>query len=164
MPGVPFFDCVRLHASLTTVHCAEMWRLANEGRSERHSACRACPIGAAHAGVSNASRSPIRGALVCSRCGRGSTRLVRANLCVSCYNRERECVKGRNARGAIPVKLTHLDPRRICFTTDGLIHQTRTERTAGVAELYLATLRDAVHTVAFGWRGQRAGIRQARLF
>jgi hypothetical protein len=164
LPDVPFFTCGRLHASLTVPSCAARWRTAANPHAERYSACRACPVGAAHSGVANASQSPIRGALVCSRCQRGQMRLIRANLCVSCYNREREVVKGRNARGMIPTKLAKLDPRTICYSSNGRVHVDRTERTAGVTELLVATLRDAAHQVTFGWRGSRAGLRQGRLF
>ena len=46
IPGAIFFDCTRLYAGLKTTACAEMWRAANEGRSERYTACRGCPVGA----------------------------------------------------------------------------------------------------------------------
>jgi len=111
-----FFDCSRLHAGLTTSACSEMWRAANEGRSERYTACRSCFVGATHAGVSNASRSPIRGALVCARCARGATRLIHRNLCVSCFNREREMIKGRNAAAWCRRNLRH-SPRDGCSTS-----------------------------------------------
>jgi hypothetical protein len=153
MPGANFFDCTRLHAGLTTSACADMWRQANEGRSERYTACRACPVGATHAGVSNASRSPIRGALVCARCARGATRLIHSHLCVSCFNREREIIKGRNARGVAPTKLAPLAPRKICYMTNGRVVVKRMERTAHFAELVIATLRDEIHEVTFAWRG-----------
>lgn len=153
MPGAAFFDCSRLHAGLTTFACSEMWRAANERRSERYTACRSCFVGATHAGVSNASRSPISGALVCARCARGATRLIHKNLCVSCFNRERELIKGINARGMVPTKLAPLAARRIFFMSNGRAQLLRSERTTHSAELLIATLRDAVHAVAFAWAG-----------
>jgi hypothetical protein len=153
MPGATFFDCTRLHAGLSTSACADMWRAANERRSERYTACQSCVVGAAHAGVSNASRSPIRNALVCARCARGATRLIHKHLCISCFNRERELMRGRNARGMIPTKLAPLAPRQICYLTNGRVVIKRMERTTHSAELVIATLRDEIHAVAFGWRG-----------
>ncbi len=91
-------------------------------------------------------------------------RLVRGNLCVSCYNREREVVKGKNARGVPPSKLARLDPRAICYSENGRVRVHRTERTAGPVELLVAALRDARHEVAFGWRAPRHGLRQARFW
>jgi hypothetical protein len=164
LPLVPFFTCARLHASLTVTSCASRWREAANPHADRYSACRACPVGAAHSGIANASLSPLRGTLMCSRCQRGQMRLIRGDLCVSCYNREREVIMGRNARGMIPTKLAKLEPRTICYSSNGRVTIARTERTAGVAELLVATLRDAAYQVAFGWRGSRAQLRQGRLF
>jgi len=164
LPAAEFFDCQRLHASLSTSACAQMWRSTNQGRSERFSACRACFVGASHAGIENATHSPIAGALVCARCGRGATRLIHQHTCVSCFNREREIIRGRNARGVMPTKLPPLEPRSIHFLTDGAVRRVRLERTVSTSELLLATLRDAVHTVVFGWHGSQHGLRQLRLF
>jgi hypothetical protein len=169
IPGAAFFDCDRLHAGLTTTACAGMWRGANEARSgeaafDRYAKCRGCAVGATHAGVANASESPIRGAKVCARCGRGATRLIWDHSCVSCYNREREQERGYNARGVPPTKLKPLVPRRLFFRTNGVAQEIRRDMTAHPAELVLATLRDALHTVVFGWRGPTHGLRQLRLF
>ncbi len=90
--------------------------------------------------------------------------MVKGNLCVSCYNREREVVKGRNARGMVPTKLSRLDPRSICYSENGRVRVERIARTAGFVELLVATLRDARHQVAFGWRSPRHGLRQMRLW
>jgi hypothetical protein len=163
-PGEPFFDCDRLHASLTVTSCATRWQKAANPHADRFSACRACPVGARHSGVPNASLSPLRGSLVCSRCMRGHMRLIRGTLCVSCYNREREVMRGQNARGMVPTKLARLDPRSICYSENGAVRIVRSDRSAGLGELVVATLRDAVHQVAFGWRATRHGIRQGRLF
>jgi len=153
MVGVAFFDCTRLHAGLSTSTCATLWRAANDGRSERYTACRVCPVGAVHAGVPNASRSPIRGALVCARCTRGATRLIGKRLCISCYNREREVIRGRNARGVMPRKLALLSGRRVLYLSNGRVNLVRSDRTTSDAELIVATMRDAVHSVAFAWSG-----------
>jgi hypothetical protein len=164
MPGAAYFDCTRLHAGLSTVACNGMWRAANQQRSERYTACRSCFVGATHAGVSNATRSPISGALVCARCARGATRLINKMHCVSCYNRQRELIRGRNARGMVPTKLAPLAARQVFYMANGRAHLLRSDRTTNSAELVIATMRDAIHTVAFGWRAPRFGLRQMRLF
>lgn len=164
MPGAAFFDCSRLHAGISTTACTSMWKGANEERNERYTACRSCFIGATHAGVSNASRSPISGALVCARCARGATRLINGHTCISCYNRERELIRGRNARGMVPTKLAPLAPRTVFYMANGRAKLVRRERTTNSAELIIATLRDALHTVTFAWRAPRIGLRQLRLF
>lgn len=161
---IRFFTCVRLHASLTVPACAERWRTAADPHAERYNACRACPIGAAHSGIAHANESSLRGSLVCSRCQRGQMRLIRGNLCVSCYNREREVIKGRNARGDVPTKLSKLDPRTICYSSNGAVHIARTARTTGATEMLVSTLRDAPHQVRFGWRAGRQEMRQLRLW
>jgi hypothetical protein len=165
MPDATFFDCTRLHAGLSTVACTGMWRAANERRSERYTACRSCFVGATHAGVSNASRSPISGALVCQRCGREATRLIQKRLCVSCKNRGYELIKGRNARGMAPTKLAPLAPRRVFYVTNGRAVVKQMERTTNDAELIVATLRNETHAVAFGWAGaaNRAALLEALL-
>lgn len=156
MPGAAFFDCSRLHAGLTTTACSAMWRTANEGRSERYAACRGCVVGAAHAGVSNASRSPIRNALVCARCARGATRLIHRHLCVSCFNREGELIKGRNARGMVPTRLAPLAPRQIFYRANGRVYAVRREHTTHAGELVIAAMRDSAHAVEFAWPVRRA--------
>lgn len=89
-------------------------------------ACVGCPTGRQHAQAFSpdgatpdpkrvASRWEARALVACVRCGRDGTtagtrlvgrfRLVRSHtLCVSCYNREREFLHGKNAKGAPPVK------------------------------------------------------------
>jgi len=153
MPGATFFACSRLHAGLTTRACTDMWRATNQARSERHTACRSCFVGATHA--RRIKREPIadqRG-FGCSRCARGATRLIQKRLCVSCYNRERELIKGRNARGMVPTKLAPLAVRRVFYMSNGRVYLVRSERTTSSAELIIATLRDAVYNVAFAWAG-----------
>jgi hypothetical protein len=71
---------------------------------------------------------------------------------------------GRNARGMVPTKLAPLSPRQVFYIEDGRPHVRRLEHTTHSAELVTATLRDAVHAVAFAWRGPRIGLRQMRLF
>jgi hypothetical protein len=164
LPDVPYFDCTDLHASLTVTTCASLWRAAADPHRMRYSTCRACPLGGRHAGIANVASGALRGLLVCSRCYRTSRRLILSNLCVSCYNRQREVVRGKNARGLPPTKLTRLDARAVCYAEGGRVRTVRSERTVSATELLVGTLRDAVQVVAFGWRGSRAQMRQGRLW
>lgn len=178
MPGVDRFACTRLHATLSVPTCTAMWRQGNgQGKparrggathplwrspvlgeedpaQERNLTCRGCPIGAAHAGIANASMSPIFGVLLCSRCHRGTSRLVCGVLCVSCKNREYEFLRGRNARGQFPTRLKPLAPRALAYWTDGRAQRLRRNLTVATTELLVDLLRDAHHQIIVGWRAQ----------
>jgi hypothetical protein len=79
--------------------------------------------------------------------------LIGKRLCISCYNRERELIRGLNARGMAPRKLALLTGRRVFYLSNGRVHLVRSDRTASDAELIVAILRDAIHSVAFAWAG-----------
>jgi len=116
VPGKAFFRCDRMRATISTEACSGMWRRADELDDGSHNTCRLCPVGAVHAGEVAASMSPLKGTLTCARCHRTAGRLIRAMVCVSCYNRQRErpqC-EGHHAReaaglgatsGALPTRL-----------------------------------------------------------
>lgn len=163
LPGVSLFDCERLHATLTTGNCTTRWRSAhargNERERERCSACRGCSIGAHHAGL---DATPMLGRFCC-RCQEPAARLIWDLICISCYNRQREFVIGRNARGLTPVRLRPLAARRVGFLEQGAVTVKRMALTASSSEVLLATLRHARHAVAFGWHPGH-GLRQGRLF
>lgn len=114
------FTCDRLSCVLTKEACA-----ANYTRTNAPISCKGCPIGVAHAegqryrhepGIHTASELAM--GLSCVRCERNEHtatrftarfRLVRNHtLCISCVNREYECVKGKNSKGATPVRWAHL--------------------------------------------------------
>lgn len=105
---VQTFRCER-HAgglTLTPAGCARLYQRAKvEARdpSCRLWECRGCAVGASHAGEPAPAPAPSR---ACPRCGARAARLIRARagwpVCVSCYNREREVLRGRNARGGRP--------------------------------------------------------------
>lgn len=108
LPGKPMFACERLSASMTTDACATRWKMAEAGSS-----CASCSIGRLHAtGTEQVpTTAPPRrkrqssksGA--CPRCGGSGLRLlVCSGLCVSCANREYEFIKGRNAKGKVPIE------------------------------------------------------------
>ena len=99
-PHVELFHCKPLHASLTAEACAR-----RHAQQEDYP-CADCQTGALHAarlGI-KVIRDKARAAHTrpCCRCGRHELRLIGARLCVSCLNREREWIRGRNAKGNPP--------------------------------------------------------------
>lgn len=165
LPGVQMFRCERHHATMQPKRCADMWRQANgRGAPERLDACRNCPIGAEHAGVREISLSPLRGMSICARCHQGATRLIRGHLCVSCYNRQREYLLGRNARGSAPKMHPPLHPLEIRFKAGGELRSLAVAHATGPDELVVAALRDTGQQVTFGFRGTRPRFVQGELF
>lgn len=121
LPGVLHFTCPRLHATLTPASCAARHGLALGDTHGHYSACRACAIGRIHATGQRATLerlaelgSPGINAKLCVRCGRQSSRMVVSKeLCISCYNREREASKGCNAKGNVPTDYVPLRLHRV---------------------------------------------------
>ena len=100
-----FFRCTRLSATLSTNSCAQRHRDAQTATGDtldRLTDCRSCQIGAHHAGVELIHYSWLYGSQICPRCGHGTTRMIHGRRCISCYNREREFIAGRNAKGTKP--------------------------------------------------------------
>lgn len=154
MDGVPeqdYFYCEQYRATLSVQACAAMWREANSGRSTRNLSCLRCPIGARHAGVTNASTSKVRGASICARCHRRDRRLIHKSMCVSCYNREREILAGKNAKGSPPSRLPALGARSIRYRSGQRLVDVHVERSVDLSELIVGALRDSVRRVSFGF-------------
>ena len=166
--GVPkkvFFRCERMRATLSTESCSAAWRRADELNDGLRSACRLCPIGAVHAGEVAASMSPLKGTLTCARCHRTAGRLIGAMICVSCYNRQREVLIGKNAKGTAPVKLCALNARRLRYRHGDEILSARGRHTVDADELLVAVLRDSKQSVVFAFNSTPpAAVRQARLW
>jgi hypothetical protein len=95
IPGSFAFDCRQLRATISAATCAKNWQRAEPGSS-----CIGCQIGAQHAG--KRATPQIVGRLPCVRCGRKDQRMIGGVLCVNCYNRQREAMLGRNAKGQFP--------------------------------------------------------------
>ncbi|BCP56239.1 hypothetical protein K32_48560 [Kaistia sp. 32K] len=164
LPDRQFFRCDRRKASLQVTACAGMWVEANgKAAPERLDQCRNCPLGAKHAGVGEISLSPLRGMSICARCEQGATRLVRKHLCISCYNREREFLKGRNARGSAPVKHPQLHQLEIRFQAGPEIERVAMT-VASRQELVVAVLRDTSKHVTFAFEAGRPNLLQGELF
>jgi hypothetical protein len=165
VPGKQFFDCTRYSSTMTTDSCASMWRHANHQKSDRLYKCKSCPVGAEHAGEKSANMSPIMGSITCARCNRGATRLLAKHLCVSCYNRQREWLIGRNAKGKPPLRMLRLDRRIIGFMCGNEPKVLKLELCLDTIELMWAALRDNRNSIQFAFRGEFGGpINQMRLF
>lgn len=100
LDGLPgrYFDCGPLRATVLVQACAQRWRSAQH---ESGATCTNCPVGASHAG---AAPSAVAAAAptFCLRCGNTGMRLLRRSICISCFNREREWLLGRNRKGFPP--------------------------------------------------------------
>lgn len=103
-PGLTVFSCDSLRARLSPAACARNY---TAGRMVACSGCRTGHRHAIDAGLI-AKNVPLRcSSLVvarCTRCERPTSRLVHKRLCPSCFNREREILKGANAKGTKPTK------------------------------------------------------------
>lgn len=165
VPGKLYFRCERMRATLSTSSCSDMWRRESDLNDGAHSACRLCPLGAVHAGEVAASMSPLKGTLTCARCHRVSGRLISKMICVSCYNRGRELLCGRNAKGTAPVKLSRLDCRRVRYLHGTEVRTTALRQTLDTDEILVAVLRDSKQSVVFAFNSTPpAAIRQSRLW
>ncbi|MBN3770708.1 hypothetical protein [Burkholderia sp. Se-20378] len=122
--GMMFFRCERLRADLSPSACAR------NQQTEKFLSCCACPIGQLHSQACGRQAPaidehgqtflPVQTARPCVRCGVASLRLVRKELCVGCYNRQRELKHGRNAKGGPPRRAAaRLHPARCLIDRDG---------------------------------------------
>ena len=157
-PHLQMFKCERMRATLSVQSCAANWRGSHDELAERMFRCKTCPIGAVHAGETAASLSPLRGAMICGRCHRGTTRLIEQHLCPSCWNRERETIIGKNAKGVKPVKLASVHPRALRVIEAGEPKLIKRQRTAHIEELYVKALRDCARTIVFTWDPHRPAL------
>lgn len=176
-PGLLMFGCTRLAATLSVKGCAARWAEAKsppgrrrkndtgvEHASDQFSACRACPIGAVHSGERVRVYSPFYAAAICPGCRKGTTRMIGDRICVSCYNRRREAVIGRNARGNAPSKLVVLRSVRFRAVAEGKARLVQADAVADLFEPVLQTMRTTVGAVAFAYAAPGPVRRQHDLF
>lgn len=130
LPG-KYFNCEKLSGTMTDLSCAAQFRKHKGGSSK----CSECEIGAFHSGERIVHGLPER---FCPRCGGTDKRLIYGNTCISCYNRGRELLAGKNAKGAFP-KYARTFRRAIVFVP-GMGTLTM-ERVVDVAEAVLTVLR-----------------------
>jgi len=150
---------------LTPKTCASMWERARRSQADalvRLAPCVGCHIGASNAGVKVkqvASKPKPGDGLSCVRCGSGGRRLVGGRLCVSCYNREREYLAGRNAKGDAPTQHRPLFCAVAGVVGDaGDVRPVRVDMVASYLEARIVIARSlGLHQarVVFGPPGQR---------
>lgn len=154
LPGRKFFACGPLRATIATDVCAGNWRASNESAAGGRLHCKRCEIGARHAGQADSNMSALHGLRICARCHRLATRLISKHICVSCYNRSREALLGRNAKGTKPVELTAemLVRRSVSYLSGGEFKTRVIERAVDQDEVIVAVLRDEPKAVRFAFR------------
>ena len=97
LPGFTAFRCEPLRASLSPRACGQ------NHNDQRHPACQACPIGQRHAAEHSLKVHQSKPATTCVRCERQpGRRLLEHGICISCYNRQREVIRGRDRKGNVP--------------------------------------------------------------
>ncbi|MGJ7483730.1 hypothetical protein ACSFA2_00635 [Variovorax sp. LT2P21] len=147
-PGGRYFICERLHSTLSTVSCAARWTAAPACSG---STCSGCPVGQQHAreqlgSTPRQAREPQQS---CLRCGRSDLRVIQSvGHCASCYNREAEARKGRNAKGKPPVTFEPLRTHSVAIEgRAGVVHHAIEARHSAEAVGVAARmrLRDGEH-------------------
>ena len=152
------FACPRLSAlQLTRGGCARRWEAAQERRPAPWDSlhpCLTCPTGAAHAGRPGegcfAPAETLQG--ICTRCARSTSRglsgrMVNDRFCISCYNRDLEVKKGRNAKGTRP----RLVLRDMVLSVEdrGVVRQARHHQVLSASEAMLAEAKRARGPLTF---------------
>ncbi|HET7674633.1 MAG TPA: hypothetical protein VFL54_03830 [Gammaproteobacteria bacterium] len=151
--SVELFTCPR-HAGnlrLMPASCAAMWQKATHAKPEdRLFPCRGCEIGARHAGHDPdeaCGRLPAES--ICARCHRQPRRFVYGRICVSCFNRQQEWLKGRNAKGRPPMFLPALSTVRLAYMERGARHAVAVDHVANPLEAVLSIVHQAGKRMAF---------------
>lgn len=153
-----YFRCEELRAKLSTKACSGLYQQAMSPRGLEtglRPQCRGCPIGARHSGVAPevASSSRFLGRLICSRCIEPARRLIRKSICVSCYNREREVMIGKNAKGGAPIHCRKVSSATLACVmgVNSAVKVRRFDRVSSPLEAVLSTIRAEPEAVSFGW-------------
>ena len=158
--GSEMMRCVRRDMTLTQAGCGRLWEAAQAKHAatklqpwEGITTCRTCPIGAKNAGTPmEAVFQPAAVlACICPRCDRPAARLINKRLCISCYNRDREALIGRDAKGNRPRLCDQLHDERLAISTDGGTRIETVTRVIGPTEAMLRVARDAKGPISFGW-------------
>ena len=149
--------CDRQQMTLTAAGCARLYRSAAESEPqpwEGRSHCRGCVVGAVRAGIA-APVAIATAALdhlkkICPRCQRPTARLINGKHCVSCYNRQREAEKGRNAKGGRPRLCARLYTATLAVTAGPVTHLEAVAAVTSLAEAVARVARGAGAPVTLG--------------
>jgi hypothetical protein len=150
-----FFRCTILRSTLSTEGCSANWRRAQRISAEElgfTGKCRGCPVGAMHSGRAAVHYSALYGAQIYPRTRRWASRMIGNRLGISSFNREREWLVGKNAKGRTPQLV--LAPRGLgVITAYGEENQRyveiRDDRTVDTLEIAFQVLRVVHGRAAF---------------
>jgi hypothetical protein len=155
VPG-RFFKCPNGVGKLSDKACAGLYTEAMSPKGLREGLrfkCRSCPLGAQHAGVKPLAKAAAKflAGMICARCVRHAPRLIRGVICVSCYNREREMLIGRNAKGNKPVHGREIAPATVHCSSEETSRVKRVDRASSHLEAMLCVMRAESRSLNFGW-------------
>lgn len=156
MDALNLFTCPN-HAGnlkISKSSCASMWQRARTLRNESFNpveACCGCRIGAKCAGFDDEPQERKIGLIdhICTRCHRSATRFIHGRICISCYNRGREVLVGKNARGAVPKYLPPMIQVNVTYQDDGVLQQVSMDQVIDETEARLSIVRKSSHVLAF---------------
>jgi hypothetical protein len=146
------FRCARVNMTLTEKGCSRLWVSVNGDRRpeswEARASCVGCSIGRSNSGAPADPLSEVRAAIkqTCSRCLRASERLIwpeRQAFCVSCDNRQREAIRGRNAKGNPPAIMYLLRSMALAFEAGDERQTIERPRVLSLTELVLLAVKSA---------------------
>lgn len=146
-----YFDCPLGNGLLSDKACGALYKDKSKQGRERHPMCVRCPVGAIHAGEADRLQSRFFKSNLCVRCFRPCARKLRGALCPSCYNRERELIAGKNARGKYPVLARPLKKERLGCVIGGNAVVRQFDRVTSRVEAMLMVLGKEEGVVAFFW-------------
>lgn len=150
-----FFRCKTLSATLSDKSCSALYLKAMSFNSNSFMfvKCQFCPIGAKHSGNPSPPEkiSIFYRSYVCSRCFQRSTRMIRNSICVSCYNREREFMVGKNARGSAPIRYRKIGSAVIWYLNDKGLCVRKFDRVSSRVEAVISILHNDGGAKSFGW-------------
>jgi len=154
--GLKMFTCPNLPGNLrlTANSCSTQWKKASEqkpGKGCPLFECRGCEIGAKNSGVLHPEelRKPCEIDRICLNCHKPASSLVYKRLCISCYNRVLEVVKGVNAKGTKPVKHGPVFTVRIAYLVNGKRKERVIERVSSLLEAELSIVKSYDEKVSF---------------
>ena len=155
-------NCLPKKMNLTRAGCARLWTSARNARPnawEGRAACVGCQAGAANAGY---RASPVAGLVdllskTCPRCLKSASKLINGRFCVSCYNRDCEARRGRNARGGRPRLCSRLGRRSLVKSNASGVQVVSADLAVGATELLLIHAAMARDELAFGWAPRGPG-------
>ncbi len=151
------FECKRIPGNLTlsVASCAKSWKDGNGSDPDkrmRFHHCTRCQQGAIHAGCGTQSVvNPYYMRKRCPRCDRPSARMIGGRICVSCYNRELEVLKGRDGRGKTPKNLPQVHPEAVAMVVNGRFACVQVSYATDALEATLQVLRKTEGDVRFGF-------------